>query len=100
MLWDICLIMQRCVALFYVAFKSVKLCYFACLTHLIDLIKSLKGNSEAGEGLMWMPGRENKKEYKSRLKEREKLRKGKKEENVRVLPPCYRASHGVRREEI
>lgn len=50
---------------------------------------------------MWMPGRENKKKNKSMLKEGEGgLRKGKKEENVRVLPHCHTASHGVRREAI
>ena len=41
MVWNICLMMLRCVAFFMLhLFNSVNLCYFSCLKHLTGLMKS------------------------------------------------------------
>ena len=48
-------------------FNTVKLCYFACLKHLIGLIKAECTVAMQEKGLVAMAGKENKQE-----KEREK----------------------------
>lgn len=52
MLWNVCLVMQRCSAFFKLLwFNTVKLCYFACPKWLIGLIKSWTINGKARKRL-------------------------------------------------
>ena len=57
-------------------FGFVKLCYFACLKHLISLIKSWMTNSKAGERTGGLASRESKKEERRGVRSEKRRKRG------------------------